>query len=384
MEIIVNSGSGIETATKLELRDLGIDAPCLNGKFAFHGGTEEIVKCNLYLRTADRVSVRLAKFTATTFDMLFDNVKEIPWEDIIAADGAIIVNAKSVDSKLFALSAIQSITKKAIVVRLHNKYKNLPENGAPYLLEINIYKDEVSVLLDTSGDGLHKRGYRDLVWEAPIKETIAAAILKLSVWNADRPLIDPFCGSGTIPIEAAMAALHIAPGLKRNFSYENYFFMDKDITAKERRLAEDAVIKDKKLRISGFDINPKAISLAVRHAKNAGVEGQIHFETSDMRNVSSRYKYGVIVTNPPYGERLLEERELTVLYKDFGKMYRSLDGWSLYAITSYPAFEKYFGGRVEKTRKMYNARLECRMYCYLGPKPPVKDNIPKEDAETTD
>lgn len=369
MEIVVNCGFGTETALKLELKSLGIEAGCNNGRFIFEGSAEDVVKCNLYLRTADRVLIRLKQFMALTFDELFDNTFDIEWQDIISEDGAIMVNAKSVDSKLFSLSSIQSIVKKAIVEKLKKRYKSLPETGARYKLEISLVNDEVSVLLDTSGDGLHKRGYRDLVWEAPIKETLAAAVIKLSVWNPDRALIDPFCGSGTIPIEAAMTALNIAPGLYRNFLFEGYSFMPPELLNKEKHIAEEMIDRDKKLRISGFDINKKAIKLAVRHAKNIGLDSYIHFETADMRTVSSRFKYGVIITNPPYGERLMEERELKELYKDFGKMYMALDGWSLYAVSSYSCFEKCFGVKADKTRRMYNANLECRLYQYLGPKP---------------
>ncbi|MFA5448992.1 MAG: class I SAM-dependent RNA methyltransferase [Clostridia bacterium] len=370
MDIMVAVGSGAETATKIELREMGIDAPCINGRFVFEGSGLEVAKCNLLLRTADRVYIRLKIFTAVTFDELFDNTINYPWEDIVSRRGAIIVNAKSVKSKLFALSSIQSIAKKAIVERLKKKYTHLPEDGAPHKIEISIYSDEVTIALDTSGDGLHKRGYRDLVYEAPIKETLAAAIIKLSVWTPERALIDPFAGSGTIPIEAAMAAKNIAPGINRSFLFEGYDFIDKSHLASERNLAKERIERDKPVRIAGYDINKRAIGLAVRHAKNAGLERDIHFETTNMQGVSSRYKYGVVITNPPYGERLMEEAELKELYKAFGAWYMSLDKWSLYAISGYPLFEKSFGVRADKTRRMYNANIECRLYQYIGARPP--------------
>lgn len=371
MEIHVSCGSGVETATKIELRELGIDAPCINGRFIFEGKPEDVARCNLLLRTADKVQLALARFRAESFDELFEGVQSIPWQDYIPETAAIIVNAKSIKSKLFGLSAIQSISKKAIIVSLKKKYRSLPESGEGVKIEISIAEDEATVSLDTTGEGLHKRGYRDLVWEAPIRETLAAAIIKLSVWNPERQLLDTFCGSGTIPIESAMIALGMAPGLYRHFAFENLGIVDEGYFGKLKKEAEDKINWGIKPRISGFDINPKAIKLAVHHADNFGLGKYIHFETSDMRKVSSRYKYGVIISNPPYGERLLEEKELRELYRDFGKLYRSLDGWSLYAITSYADFERCFGRRADGNRKMFNAGLECRLYRYLGAKPPV-------------
>lgn len=372
MEIQVGCGAGVETATKIELRELGIDAPCIHGRFIFEGNGEDIAKCNLLLRTADRVQVVLGRFAAATFDALFEGVKSIAWQEIVSRNAAIIVNARSTKSALFALSSIQSIAKKAIVVNLKKKYSSLPETGAPVRIEISLYQDEATVTLDTSGDGLHKRGYRDLVWEAPIRETLAAAIIKLSVWNPERQLIDTFCGSGTIAIEAAMIALNIAPGLYRRFAFQDLDIVDQDILPRLKEEATARIERDKKPRIAGYDINPKAVKLAVHHASNFHLEHAVHFETRDMRTVSSRYKYGVIITNPPYGERLLEEKELRELYRDFGKLYRSLDEWSLYAITSYADFERCFGKKADGNRKIFNAGLECRLYRYLGEKPPFR------------
>lgn len=381
MEIQVTCGSGVETATKLELKEMGIDAPCTNGRFTFEGGGLQIAQCNLFLRTADRVQVVLGRFAAETFDGLFEGILGINWIDIIPQDAAIIVNARSAKSKLFALSAIQSISKKAIVQRLKQRYTLLPETSAPVRIEVALHQDEAVVTLDTSGDGLHKRGYRDLVWEAPIRETLAAAIIKLSVWNPERQLLDTFCGSGTIPIEAAMVALDVAAGLYRGFAFEGLSIVDQDILPRLKREAQQRIRTDAKPRISGYDINPKAIKLAVRHASNIGLEKYIHLETSDMRKVSSRYKYGVIISNPPYGERLLQEKELRVLYKDFGKLYRSLDDFSLYAITSFADFERCFGRKADGTRKIFNAGLECRLYRYLGGKPPATAKITAEQEQ---
>lgn len=381
MEIVVKSGSGIETATKLELKKRGIDAPCENGSFIFDGSAKTAAELNLNLRTADRVLIRLKKFKATTFDELFDNLSEVAFENILARDAKIIVNAKSVKSELYALSSIQSISKKAICIRMLRKFSSLPETGAPYYILVEIINNEVNLLLDTSGDGLHKRGYRDMVWQAPIKETIAAGILQLSIWNPEKQLIDPFCGSGTFAIEAAMKGLSIAPGLYRSFAMENYGgILDIGEFDKLKSEAAERIEKDRILRIAGFDIDKRAIRLSVRHAKNFGLEKHIHFETADMRTVSSRFKYGVMVANPPYGERMTGQDELKKLYRDFGAMFSSLDAFSLYCITAFPEFERYFGRRADKKRRIYNARIECCLYRILGERPPHREKGEIEDA----
>lgn len=381
MEIVVSCGAGMETAVKLELKRLGIDAPAINGRFSFTGDCTTVAKLNLYLSSADRVYIKLAEFNATTFDELFDAIESLNWNRFVARDGSIIVNAKSKGSALFSLSAIQSITKKAIVTSLKKSFPTVPETGARHQIEISVQSDTVSVLLDSSGDGLHKRGYRDLVWEAPIKETLASGILELSVWNPERPFIDPFCGSGTFPIEAAMRAINMPSGYNRHFDFEGFPFIDSSIFTTLKKEAQDNLCLDATPRISGFDINKKAISLAVHHAKNIGVDKYVHFETADMRTISSRYKYGVICTNPPYGERLIkDEKELSTLYRDFGKVFSSLDNWSLYLITAYNQFEKAFGKRAEKTRKLFNSGIECRLYTYLGARPPKNK---QEQSETS-
>lgn len=368
MNIIVACGFGMETATKRELKRLGVDAPASDGRFEFEGTDKDIVRLNLYLRTADRVLIKLKSFRATTFDELYEGIKEIPWKEWISPDGFIAVGAKSVKSTLFSLSAIQSITKKAIVDRLLACYPVLPESGARYSVEVSILRDEVVVSLDTSGMGLHKRGYRKLVWEAPIKETLASGIIELSGWREDRAMIDTFCGSGTFPIECCMRALNIPSGYFRGFGFENYFFMDKSILDTERRLAGEAIEWDKKVRISGFDIKRKAIQIANHSAREIGLDKYIHFEASDMRQVSSRYEGGYIISNPPYGERLMSHGEVKELYQDFGKLYKSLDGWGASVITSFPEFERYFGARSDRERKVYNAKLLCRIYSYFAKK----------------
>lgn len=366
--IIVTSASGIEAVTKNELKTLGIgDTAAINGKIAFQGTLTDAARCNMFLRTADKVLLELGKFGATSFDELFDNTLNIGWEDFLASDGKFIINGKSSKSRLFALSACQKIIKKAIIERLkaHTRKSFFPEDGEECLIDFNIFEDNVTLSLNTSGSGLHKRGYRDLSGQAPLRETLAAAILMLSNWQYDRPLVDPFCGSGTFPIEAAMLALNIAPGINRVFALENYCFFDKKIMEETRQLAQSAVtLRD--LRISGFDIDKRAITLASYHAEKAGIADKIHFQTQDVAKLSSRFSGGTLVCNPPYGERLMDEKSVEALYATLGGVYRNLDNWNLLALTSAKNFEANLGARADKTRKLYNSTKECRLYFYFG------------------
>lgn len=377
MKLTVHSGFGIETATKLELRRLGIDAPAENGRLSFEGSASDIARLNFRLRTADRVSIVAGEFCATTFDEFFDGVKNVPWADYCGKHTRITVNAKSVDSTLFALSALQSVGKKAIVSKLAESYGVLDESGEELKAEFALYKDKATVLIDTSGAGLHKRGYRDLVYEAPLKETIAAAIIELSVWNPSRPFADPFCGSGTFPIEAALIAKNIPSGYFRNFLFENYSFIDKKHIVDLRKEAKDAVIREPHTEIYGGDVNERAIELAAHHAENAGVSDVIKFGISDARSMNFTSSRGVIACNPPYGERLLKENEVRKLYAAFGKSFRKLPDWSLYLLTAYADFENAFGQKADKARKIYNATLPCRVYRYLAKAPTKKE---KNDA----
>ena len=368
LELSVTSASGIEAVTKRELEGLGY-APggAVYGRISFDGEYRDVARANVMLRTANRVFINIARFHAETFDELFEGIKNVPWQNIIPKNARVIVNAKSFKSKLFALSSIQKITKKAIVTAMGTLF----ESGGTYTFAVVINEDEVLVALDTSGTALHKRGYRTYVGEAPLRETLASAIILLSVWKWDRPFIDPFCGSGTLPIEAALIATNTAPGLNRNFAFEN-FLKAPEVLSSVKEEARDNILLDRDVRISGFDINKDAISIALKHARNAGVDNKIHLQVADMRSLSSRYSHGVIITNPPYGERLLKEKELQNLYADFGKVYRSLDDWSAYVITSYGNFERYFGARADKTRKLYNSESECKLYRYLGAPPKRK------------
>ena len=373
MEICVTSASGIEAVTKRELYKIigKEDLSAINGRIKFEGDESDVAKCNLNLRTGNRVEIVLGGFKAETFDDLFEGIKAIPFEEYIDRDGKIIVSAKSVQSKLFAYSAIQSVSKKAICERLCKKYgvNELNESGARYKIEVAALKDYVTVTLDTSGDGLHRRGYRGLVGEAPLKETLAAALVELSVWNKSRPLADLFCGTGTIPIEACMIALNIPAGLNRGFDFQNWKCFDKKIFDRAAEEAKANIVTDADLRIGGFDIDDKQLKLARKHAELAGVDKYIHFQRADMRDFSSRFSHGVIISNPPYGERLSDRKEVEKLYRDYGKKVASLDDWCAYTLTPVDDFERLFGKKADKKRKIYNGKIECCYYSHLAPPP---------------
>lgn len=375
MKLCVTSASGIEAVTKRELYKLlgESDLAALNGRIKFDGDWETVSRCNLNLRTGNRVEIILGEFKAETFDDLFDGIRNIPFEEYIDRDGKIIVGAKSVQSKLFAYSAIQSISKKAICERLCNKFgvNELSENGARYKIEVAVLKDYVTVTLDTSGDGLHRRGYRGLVGEAPLKETLAAALVELSVWNKSRPLADIFCGTGTIPIEACMIALNIPAGINRSFDFVDWKVFDKNIFGRVKEECVAGILRDEDVRISGFDIDEKQLALARKHAQLAGVDKYIHFQRADMRDFSSRFSHGVIISNPPYGERLSDRKEVEKLYRDYGKTVAKLDEWCAYTLTPVDDFERLFGKKADKKRKIYNGKIECCYYAHLA-SPPVR------------
>ena len=345
LNIEVAVASGIEAVCKRELLRLGYTPGGANlGRIEFEGDFKDVLRANVFLRTANRVRIVLAKFKAQTFDELFDGIYAMRWQDILTKDARIVVDAKSAKSQLFALRSIQSITKKAIISKLASTLGgSFDESGATYCVEVSFFDDEATVTLDTSGEGLHKRGYRTYLGDAPIRETLAAAMIELSVWNPDRAFIDPFCGSGTIPVEAAFIGLDIAPCMNRNFACESFANVP-DLRQIVQQEAQERIKRDKVLHISGFDINKDAIKLALKHAERAGVKDKIHLQVGDMREVSSRFSHGVIVTNPPYGERLMDEDELKLLYRDFGVMTKKLDEWCVYAITSYKALKSISEG----------------------------------------
>lgn len=375
MRLCATAASGVETVLKRELCGLGLTpSPAENGRIFFDGDILQIARANIFLRTANKIYVEVGRFDCRTFDELYENVLAVKWKNILPYDAKVIVEAKSVKSVLFGLSAVQSITKKAIAVSLGggSKTKIIPETGAEYKILASIYKDECVLLLDTTGTALHKRGWRGLVGAAPLKETLAAALILMSVWRADRPFCDMFCGSGTICLEAASIGLERAPGINRDFMFSQ--FSNAQGKSALNAAKEEAAQKEKrdvKLRISGFDIDDKAISLARYHAKACGMENVVHFQAADMRDFSSRFAHGVAIVNPPYGERLLNDKQLKTLYRDFGLMFRKLDEWSLYVLTVCGRFEEWFGRRADKVRKLYNSELECGYYTFLG-KPPAK------------
>ena len=377
MDIIVTTAFGTEGVTARELRDLGYeDITVDNGKIIFKGEAEDVVRVNMWLRTAARVLIRVGEFKALTFDDLFEGVKALPWDEWIPEDGCFPVNGKSVQSTLFSISDCQAITKKAIVEKLKQKYhcEYFDETGVEYKIEVSLLKDVATLTIDTSGSGLHKRGYRDIVGESPLKETMAATLILIGYWKKGRIFVDPLCGSGTLPIEAAMIAKNIAPGLNRKFAAEKWQNFDPKIWSRAREEAQSLIDEDVPLTIFGSDINPKAVELANFHAEKAGVDDCVSFKRMNVADFTSRDEYGFIITNPPYGERLGDTKEVIALYRSMAKTFDKLPTWSYGILTSYPEFEKVFGKRADKKRKLFNGQLLCQYYQYNGPKPPKKSD----------
>ncbi len=373
-ELIAPCHFGLESVLKNEIYDLGYDISKVeDGRVIFECDEEGIARSNVFLRTCERVMIKAGNFRAETFDELFEGIKTIEWERFIPEDGRFWVKkAASIKSKLFSPSDIQSIVKKAIVERLKQKYSVqwFEETGADFPIRIFIHKDEVLVGIDTSGESLHKRGYRAIASDAPISETLAAALLKLTPWNKNRILVDPFCGSGTFCIEAAMMAANMAPGLNREFICQEWtHLIPKQIWYDVISEANDLVDIDIKTDIQGYDIDNKVIKIARHNAQVAGVDSLIHFQQRAVKDLSHPKKYGFIITNPPYGERLEDAATLPAIYSDFGNQYRKLDSWSAFFITSYEDAQRYFGAAATKNRKIYNGMIKTYFYSYLGPKP---------------
>lgn len=382
IQLIATAAFGIESVVSRELKRLGYDDQFVeNGRVTFAGDERAICRSNLWLRTADRVLVKMGEFKAMSFEELFQQTKALPWEDWIPENAEFPVEGKSIDSKLFSVPDCQAIVKKAVVERLKQKYhREWFEETGPYCrIEVSLLKDIATITLDTSGAGLHKRGYRKLVGGAPLKETLASAMLLISRWNGDRVLIDPLCGSGTIPIEAALIGKNIAPGLNREFAAEKWPLIPQSLWNEAREEARDLIKQDQELRIHGSDIDEEAISLARYHARQAGVENFIHLQRMPMSDINSRYKYGFIICNPPYGERIGELKEVEELYRQMGKVFKRFDTWSYYVITSHRDFEKLFGRMADKKRKLYNGRIMCNYYQFFGPPPP---KVKKPEEET--
>lgn len=384
-QLVVPCHFGMEAVTKREIYDLGYEIVKVeDGRITFEGDEEAICRANIFLRTAERVLLQVGRFHAETFDELFEGIKALPWENYIPKNGKFwVTKASSIKSKLFSPSDIQSIAKKAMVERMKQYYDVnwFEEDGAPYPVRIFLLKDEVMVTIDTSGESLHKRGYRLMTSKAPITETLAAALILLSPWRKDRILVDPFCGSGTFPIEAAMIAAHIAPGMNRSFTAEQWTnLIPKQLWYDTVEEARELVDTDIKTDIQGFDIDGEVVKAARENAKRAGVDHLIHFQQRPVAELRHPKKYGFIITNPPYGERLEEKKALPELYTQIGQAFAGLDSWSLYMITSYEDAERYIGRKADKNRKIYNGMIKTYFYQFMGPKPP-KAKIQKETEQ---
>ena len=377
-ELIAPCHFGLEAVLKKEILDLGYEISLVeDGRVTFIGDEEAVCRANVFLRTAERVLLKVGSFEARTFEELFQGTREIPWEEYIPQDGKFwVAKASSIKSKLFSPSDIQSIMKKALVERMKGHYNVtwFPEDGASFPLRVFLYKDVVTVGIDTSGDSLHKRGYRTLTAKAPITETLAAALILLTPWNRDRILVDPFCGSGTFPIEAAMMAANMAPGMNRSFLAEDWkSLVPRKFWYEVMDEANDLVEQDVKVDIQGYDIDGDIVKAARANAAQAGVDHMIHFQERPVSALSHPKKYGFVISNPPYGERLEDKASLPALYREIGERYRALDAWSMYLITSYEDAEKYIGRKADKNRKIYNGMLKTYFYQFMGPRPPRRN-----------
>lgn len=374
-ELIAPCHFGLEAVLKKEILDLGYEISQVeDGRVTFIGDAEAICRANIFLRTTERILLKVGSFQAVTFEELFQGTKNLPWEDYIPQDGKFWVKkANSLKSKLFSPTDIQSIMKKAMVERMKQAYHTevIPETGTSYPLRVSLYKDVVTVALDTTGESLHKRGYRKLVSKAPIEETLAAALILLTPWNKDRILVDPFCGSGTFPIEAAMIAANMAPGMNRTFLAEDWKnLIPRKCWYEAMDEAQELVDGEVKVDIQGYDVDGDIIKSARANAEAAGVAHMIHFQQRSVAELSHPKKYGFLITNPPYGERIEDKADLPALYGQIGERFRALDSWSAYIITAYEDVEKYMGRKADKNRKIYNGMMKTYYYQFLGPKPP--------------
>lgn len=377
LNLIATAPMGLEAIVARELKELGYtDTVTENGRVNFTGGVADIARANLWLRTAGRILVNMGRFKATTFDELFEGVKALNWDEWIPADAEFPVNGRSHKSQLTSVPAVQGIVKKAIVDKLKEKHGTewFPEEGPSYVIEVILLNDEALLTLDTSGSGLHKRGYRKAATEAPLRETMAAAIVQLSRWKPDRPLYDPFCGSGTILIEAAMLGWNIAPGLRRNFDAENWDIIPESVWDAARDEAYDAVQDDIPLQISGSDIDPNAIEIAQQAVRRAGLGKEIKLSVAPVSKIKPQGDYGVMITNPPYGERLGDDKEAELAMRQLGKVSLYYPTWSYFIFSPSADVEHYMGKVADKKRKLYNGRIQCNLHNFFGPLPPRNPN----------
>lgn len=357
---------GLEGLAADELRRLDMkDVRAENGRVLFTGGVEDLVRANINLRTGERVLVVVGRTPAKTFDMLFEGVRKMPWEQYIPIDGAFPVKGHSLDSALFSIPDCQKIVKKAIVERLKPKYRTewLKESGAKYQVQFAIMHDEATLYLDTSGAGLHKRGYRPVGNAAPLRETLAAAMVKLARYRGRELVCDPFCGSGTIPIEAALAAINRAPGLNRGYDSQRWLWVPKKVWLDAR---DEAIDKEYKgtYEIWGGDIDPQCVEISKINAKRAGVDKIIKFEVAEAADFYRETPGGIIISNPPYGERVMERSEAEAIYRKFGAATKKLDNWKMYLLSSHTEFERTFGKNAVKKRKLYNGMIKCDLFMY--------------------
>lgn len=375
IELIAPTLFGIESVAAKEIRSLGYEGIKVeDGKVTFIGDISAICKANMWIRSAERIYVKIGEFEASTFDELFEGVRSLPWEEWIPENGQFPVDGYSLKSNLHSIPDCQSIIKKAVVERLKKKYKKewFDENGPLYKIKFSLMKDKAVLMIDTSGEGLHKRGYRAMSNIAPLRETLASAMIMLSDWRYDRPLIDPFCGSGTIPIEAALIGANIAPGLNRKFTSEKWGQIPKELWLDTRKEAHSLIKMDVELNIRGYDIDESAVKLSINNAHKAGVNQYVKFAKKPLKDLRTDDMYGILICNPPYGERMGEIQEVEKLYREMGRVFTSLNTWSYYIITSHENFEKLFGKKATKRRKLYNGMIKTTYYQYFGPRPTRK------------
>lgn len=375
IELIATATFGLEAVVAREVKELGYeDMMVEDARVTFAGDEAAVCRANLWLRSADRVLLKMGEFKALSFDELFEKTKALPWPDWLPENAVFPVQGKSIKSQLHSVPDCQAIVKKAVVEKMKQKYKRdwFPEDGPQYTIEVALLKDMVTLTVDTSGVGLHKRGYRKLGSQAPLKETLAAAMILLSRWHPEITLIDPFCGSGTIPIEAALIGMNLAPGLNREFAAEKWPAIPKALWVKAREEAKGLAHYLQPMHIVGSDINGEVLSLARYHARQAGVEEKVFFQKLPVSGLRSKRKYGYIICNPPYGERLGDTVQSEELYREMGTVFKDLDTWSFYILAANPGFERLFGRKADKKRKLYNGRIQCNYYQFYGPRPPRK------------